>query len=270
MEYLLTNIVLEKSSILEELMDNTVLKEIAYGSKFKEPTLEYDNVLIPLICVNEEDQGYILEGAKLKNRVIQQPGIMYSEDTYYSLYNVLAPVLAKSKVSTISILECVDEDQIDIFYTDGSFSKNGDSAAYACCKLLEESATGLYDDFTGRNFKFDAFAGKIENGTNNIGELTAIKVAIENFGNKKYQMIISDSIYGIKSYREWIYNWKKNGYKASSNKPIKNKDLITETFAKLQEQQNSKVVLMKWTKGHANNSFNEKCDEMAKKELGIE
>ena len=66
MEYLLTNIVLEKSSILEELMDNTVLKEIAYGSKFKEPTLEYDNVLIPLICVNEEDPRLYIGQCKIK------------------------------------------------------------------------------------------------------------------------------------------------------------------------------------------------------------
>ena len=35
-----------------------------------------------------------------------------------------------------------------------------------------------------------------------------------------------------------------------------------------EKQKNEHIVLLKWTKGHANNSFNEKCDEMAKKELG--
>ena len=78
---------------------------------------------------------------------------------------------------------------------------------------MEESATGLYDDFTGRNFKFDAFAGKIENGTNNIGELTAIKVAIENFGNKKYQMIISDSIYGLNLIESGFITGRKTDIK---------------------------------------------------------
>ena len=128
---------------------------------------------------------------------------------------------------------------------------------------------GLLDDFTGKKFIFDAFSGTIKEGTNNIGELTAIKIAIENFNNKTFQLIISDSIYGIKSYREYIHVWKNNGYKTYSKKEIKNKDLIIETYEELKEVQKNKIVLLKWTKGHDQNSFNEKCDELAKKELGI-
>ena len=105
----------------------------------------------------------------------------------------------------------LSDEQIGISYTDGSFSKNQTSAAYACCKLLNESPDGLLDDFTGKKFIFDAFSGTIKEGTNNIGELTAIKIAIENFNDKTFQLIISDSIYGIKSYREYIHVWKNNG-----------------------------------------------------------
>ena len=268
-QYLLVNATFESSSILEDLLDNVCLKEIALGAKYKEPKLEYDNVLIPLILCDNTNQEFVLGYPKIVQHITQQSGITYSEDVYYSLFVVFKEVLEKSKAMSITITECIDEEQIDIFYTDGSFSKNTEAAAYACCKLLNEDVNGLIDDFTGRKFKFDAFSGKIENGTNNIGELTAIKVATQNFGDKKYQLVISDSIYGIKSYREYIHTWKKNGYKAYNKKPIKNKELITETYELLREKQNEKIVLLKWTKGHANNSFNEKCDEMAKKELGI-
>lgn len=269
-QFILVDASFETSSMLEALLDDTLLKELAYGMKYKTPRLEYDHVLVPLVLMDPNDHGFSMNYYKLVQKVVQQQGVVYSEDVYYSLYKVFGEIVNKYDTNfSLNVVDVVNEDDIGIFYTDGSFSKNTEEAAYACCQLLTESDEGLMDDFTGRKFNFNAYSGKIENGTNNIGELTAIKIAVENFSGKKYQMIISDSIYGIKSYREYIHTWKNNGYKAYNKKPIKNKELICETYAKLQEKQNEHIVLLKWTKGHANNSFNEKCDEMAKKELGI-
>ena len=45
---------------------------------------------------------------------------------------------------------------------------------------------------------------------------------------KKLFIILSDSTYGIKCFREWIYSWQKNRYRTFNNKPIKNKELIEE------------------------------------------
>lgn len=268
-QFILVDATFDSSSLIETLIDDKILKEYAYGMKYKSPRLEYGNILIPLILMDESDHEFSMNYYKLAQKVVQKQGITYSEDVYYSLYKTFSEIINKDVNCSLNVIDLVDEDNIGIFYTDGSFSKNTEEAAYACCQLLDESNDGLADDFTGRKFEFNAYSGKIEKGTNNIGELTAIKVAIENFHGKKYQMIISDSIYGIKSYREYIHTWKNNGYKAYNKKPIKNKELICETYAKLQEKQNDHIVLLKWTKGHANNSFNEKCDEMAKKELGI-
>lgn len=269
-KYILINISCESSSLLESLLDDKVLKEFAYGAKYKEPRLEYDNILIPIIPEDKTNQEFNLNYPKLAQSIVQEVGVSHTIDIYYSIFISLKDILERAKTLSIQILDYIDENDIDILYTDGSFSKNTETAAYACCQLLEEdNINGLLDDFSGKKFKFNAFSGKIENGTNNIGELTAIKVAATNFASKKYQLIISDSIYGIKSYREYIHTWKNNGYKAYNKKPIKNKELIIETYEILKEKQNEKIVLLKWTKGHANNSFNEKCDEMAKKELGI-
>lgn len=266
MEYILLNITFKSNSLTEDVMDNQILKEFAYGAKFKEPTLEYDNVLIPIIDYQKTpENSFNLD--KIKQYIFQSNNINYSDIICYSIYTVFEKIL--DKLPSINILKIISENDIGIFYTDGSFSKSQTDAAYACCKLLNESQNGLYDDFTCRKFNYDAFSGRISDGTNNIGELTGIKVAIENFSEKPYQLIISDSIYGIKTYREYIYTWKKNGYKAYNKKPIKNKELICETYDELVAEQNKKIVLFKWTKGHANNSFNEKCDELAKKELDL-
>lgn len=269
MKYVLVNLECEASSALESLLDDQVLKEFAYSSKYKTPKLAYNNILLPVKNVDKTDQAFLLNEQKVKQHIVYHQGIDYSEDIIYSLFLVFSLILEKSKSLSLDIGQELSDEQIGISYTDGSFSKNQTSAAYACCKLLNESPDGLLDDFTGKKFIFDAFSGTIKEGTNNIGELTAIKIAIENFNNKTFQLIISDSIYGIKSYREYIHVWKNNGYKTYGKKEIKNKDLIIETYEELKEVQKNKIVLLKWTKGHDQNSFNEKCDELAKKELGI-
>lgn len=267
MQYILLNITLKSSSILEDLMDNKILKEIAYGAKYKEPTLEYDNILLPILENPDfSETDYILNKDYIKQFI---SNFNNSETILYSIYKQLGQVIKSENSSMVVLGSVLDDTDIDIFYTDGSFSKNQDDAAYACCQLLEEAPNGLIDDFTGKKFLYNAYSGKISEGTNNIGELTGIKVAIENFGSKKYQLIISDSIYGIKSYREYVHTWKKNGWLAYNKKPIKNKELIIETYGEMKEKQNEKIVLLKWTKGHNKNSFNEKCDELAKKELNL-
>lgn len=270
MNCILINIRTEKSSILETLIDDKLLKEYAYGAKYKNVNLEYDNILVPIEPADMANQEFIQSYDILKQHIVLQLGDNYSDDIFYSIFKVIRmDLLQKAKSLSINILEEFNYDDINIFYTDGSFKKDTETASYACCQLLNESQTGLNDEFTGKTFEYHAYSGKIEKGTNNIGELTGIKVAVENFGDKKYQLIISDSIYGIKSYREYIHVWKNNNYRAYNKKEIKNKDLIIETYDKIKEQQASHIVLLKWTKGHANNSFNEKCDELAKKEVGI-
>lgn len=262
------NISMEKSSILEDLMDNSILKEIPYGSKYKTPDLEYNNIFIPYVAA-EMKQDYLYFREYINSR-IQISKSHFDENIIYSIYNMFALVLTKSKGIKFSINGVVSSNKFGISYTDGSFSNKVGSAGYACCKLTDIANNGLYDSFSGDRFLHESFSGKIDDGTNNIGELTAIKVAIENFNEKDFQIIISDSIYGIKSYREYIHVWKNNGYLAYNNKPIKNKELIINTFDKIKEQQKSnKIIVFCWTKGHANNQFNEQCDILAKGEIGI-
>lgn len=83
----------------------------------------------------------------------------------------------------------------------------------------------------------------------------------------RFQVVISDSEYGLKCIREWYYNWKANGFKTYSKKPIANKDLICSIFDKISDFQ--KMIFFKWVKGHNKNSFNELCDIEAKAALDI-
>lgn len=258
-------------------MDSKVLKDIAYGAKYcvKKKRVDYTYVAIPLIKVDITNDDYTLSLPFIDKALLaggESPANI-NDDIKYTLYNIFKDdeIKLENLTLSISVISSISYNDINIIYTDGSFKKSTSQASYACCKLLEsfdtENDNSVFDYYTGKFFNFKQFSGVIESGTNNIGELTGLKVASENFGEKLYQVIISDSEYSVKCMREWYHNWKANGFKTYSKKPVANSELIKETYDLLMNKE--KIVLFKWTKAHVNNSFNDICDELAKKELGI-
>ena len=97
--------------------------------------------------------------------------------------------------------------------------------------------------------------------TNNKMELTAAIKALEYFKIKKDLIIYTDSKYVKDGIESWIINWKKNGWKTSTKKIVKNKEL----WIQLDNLINQHNVTWKWVKGHAGFEFNEKADELARK-----
>ncbi len=97
--------------------------------------------------------------------------------------------------------------------------------------------------------------------TNNKMELTAAIKALEYFKIKKDLIIYTDSKYVKDGIESWITNWKKNGWKTSAKKIVKNKEL----WMKLDSLINKHNVIWKWVKGHSGLKFNEKADELTRK-----
>ena len=97
--------------------------------------------------------------------------------------------------------------------------------------------------------------------TNNRMELTAAIKSISYFKNRSNLEIFTDSKYLKDGIERWILNWKKNGWKTSNKKPVKNKDL----WVQLDKQILKHNIKWNWVKGHANNEFNEKADSLARK-----
>lgn len=267
MKYILFNISVLGGNMVETEMDK-ILKETPFAIKdgIKGQRMDYSYILIPVENADLEDEEFLV------NQGFQQKitGV-FSNDELYSLFKLLKPIIYKNFVFTIDIINNkLTSDSFNILYTDGSFKKATGKSSYACCQLIEsvEGRDQLTDCFSGKTFSYNAFNGIIDDSTNNIGELTGIKVASEHFGERQYQIIISDSEYSIKSFREWYYTWERNDFKNYAKKPIKNEQLIKDTFKSLHDK--NKIVLFKWTHGHNDDVFNEKCDELAKSVLGIE
>ena len=96
--------------------------------------------------------------------------------------------------------------------------------------------------------------------TNNRMELTAAIKSISYFKNRSNLEIFTDSKYLKDGIERWILNWKKNGWKTSNKKPVKNKDL----WVQLDKEILKHNIKWNWVKGHANNEFNEKADSLAR------
>ena len=97
--------------------------------------------------------------------------------------------------------------------------------------------------------------------TNNQMELTATIKALKYFKEHQLITLITDSKYVKDGIESWIANWKKNGWRTTSKKPVKNKELWVELDSQIAKHN----ITWKWVKGHAGDRYNEKADFLARR-----
>ena len=137
-----------------------------------------------------------------------------------------------------------------IIYTDGACSGNPGPGGWGVILMYKEN-------------KKEISGGKKET-TNNIMEITAVIEALKCLKTKCEVQVYSDSAYTVNAFNQgWIYNWIKNGWKSSNKEPVKNKELWQELYDLTKKH---KVEFIK-VKGHADNKFNNRCDEMAREAI---
>lgn len=96
--------------------------------------------------------------------------------------------------------------------------------------------------------------------TNNKMELLAVISALELLKEPCNVDLYSDSKYVIDSITNgWAIGWKARGWKKADKSPAKNVELW-EKLLNLLEKHN---VTFHWVKGHADNPYNNRCDELA-------
>jgi ribonuclease HI len=95
--------------------------------------------------------------------------------------------------------------------------------------------------------------------TNNRMELTAVIRALEAMKRPVQARVHTDSQYVQKGISEWIHGWKRNGWKTSDKKPVKNSDLWQQLDVLAAQHR----VEWLWVKGHAGDPGNERADALA-------
>lgn len=107
-------------------------------------------------------------------------------------------------------------------------------------------------------------SGGRKDTTNNVMEVTAVIEALKLLKRECEVEVYSDSAYVVNCFNNgWIYNWIKNNWRTSGKEPVKNKELWQELYALTKKH---KVKFVK-VKGHSDNEFNNRCDELARGEI---
>jgi ribonuclease HI len=139
-----------------------------------------------------------------------------------------------------------------VIYTDGACKGNPGPGGWGA--LLE------YD---GR--RKELFGGE-PHTTNNRMELVAVIRALEALTRESDVAIYTDSQYVKNGIEAWIHGWKRNGWKTSDRKPVKNEDLWRE----LDELASRHRISWHWVRGHDDNPGNERADALANQGVTLE
>ena len=97
--------------------------------------------------------------------------------------------------------------------------------------------------------------------TNNQMELMAAIQGLKALSEKCNVNLTTDSKYVMQGITSWISNWKKNNWKNSAKKDVKNKDLWIELDLAVSKHN----VKWNWVKGHSGHRENEIADQLANK-----
>mgnify|MGYP001451229024 FL=1 len=139
-------------------------------------------------------------------------------------------------------------------YTDGACSGNPGVGGWGAVLLAEKN---------NKIIKRKEISGGLVDTTNNQMELIAAIETLKALKKFTEICIVTDSNYVKKGITEWLPSWKKNNWKTSSKKDVKNRKLWEE----LEELVNKNKVDWLWVKGHAGNIENERADFLAREEI---
>ena len=131
-------------------------------------------------------------------------------------------------------------------YTDGSCLENPGNGGWAAIII--------------DNGKKTQIKGSKKNTTNNQMELLATIKALQKVPKGSKVQIYTDSKYVKSGITEWIHNWKKNGWKTSNKKKVKNIELWIE----LDLLSNEFEINWNWVKAHSTDKLNNEVDLIAR------
>ena len=134
-----------------------------------------------------------------------------------------------------------------MIWTDGACSGNPGPGGYAGIVMCDGRGKNVF--------------GARANTTNNRMEILAVIKSLEILKVKCNVVLHSDSAYVCNAINnKWLESWQLHSWKNSDKKPVLNRDLWEQLLDLLEKHQ---VQFVK-VKGHADNKFNNECDEMAR------
>ena len=131
-------------------------------------------------------------------------------------------------------------------YTDGACSGNPGPGGYGAILMYGEH-------------KKELSGGEAET-TNNRMELMGVITALQALKRPCTVQLYTDSQYVVNAIEQgWAKKWRENGWMRNKKDKAMNPDLWETLLGLLEVHQ----VKFHWVKGHAENPYNNRCDELA-------
>jgi len=135
-------------------------------------------------------------------------------------------------------------------YTDGACSGNPGPGGYGAILFYGEHQKEI--------------SGGEKATTNNRMEIQAVIEALQLLKEPCKATVYSDSAYVVNCFQQnWLKGWLRNGWKNSKGQPVENQDLWQSLWALMQKH----TVAYVKVKGHSDNKWNNRCDELAREAI---
>ena len=132
-------------------------------------------------------------------------------------------------------------------YTDGACSGNPGPGGWAAILIYKDVRKEI--------------SGSEALTTNNRMEITSALKGLEALKQSCAVDIYTDSSYLYNAFeKEWLYNWNRNDWNKANKKPVENRDLWEKMYAMTKQHR----IRFHKVKGHSDNEFNNRCDELAR------
>ena len=138
-----------------------------------------------------------------------------------------------------------------VVYTDGACKGNPGPGGWGALLVCDDREKEI-------------FGGEAQT-TNNRMELVAVIRALEALTRGCDVDLYVDSQYVKNGMESWIHGWKKNGWRTSDRKPVKNAELWRELDALARMHR----IRWHWVRGHADTPGNHRADELANRGVAL-
>lgn len=136
-------------------------------------------------------------------------------------------------------------------YSDGASRGNPGPGGYGSILRFVDSKGGVHEREFSQGYRCT---------TNNRMELLGVISALELLKEPCSVDLYSDSKYVVDGITKgWAKGWRARGWVKSDKKPAKNPEL----WGRLLDLLDRHEVRFHWVKGHADNPYNNRCDELA-------
>ena len=139
-----------------------------------------------------------------------------------------------------------------VMYTDGACRGNPGPGGW-----------GVLLDYRGQRKALNGYDAQT---TNNRMELTAVIEGLRALTRPCEIELHTDSKYVMHGITEWMDAWKRNGWKTSARKPVKNVDLWQSLDSEVARHR----IRWYWVKGHSGVDGNERADQLANAAIDAE